>query len=333
LVSISRLFTLLKIEKKNLPEFVLRTATEQGHFEGEGWRVRKNGERFWASVVVTALRDEAGILYGFSKVTRDMSDRKALLDQLQRHSEELELRVREREESNAELEAFAYSVSHDLRAPLRAISGFSDALREDYGERLDDQGREYLQEVSGAVTRMNALVQDLLDYGRVSRINLPLESVSLADSVKQAVAQLEALDRAALKVDVADSLSVQSHPQVLTQIVLNLLSNAFKFHKDGTTPEVNVSAQQRDGSVRLTVRDNGIGIAPQQQDRIWNVFERLHDRESYPGNGIGLAIVKRAMTRMHGSYGVESDVGKGSTFWIELPTVAGPASPAKKAHD
>src|SRR5205807_995891 len=172
--------------------------------------VRKNGERFWASIVVTALRDEAGILYGFSKVTRDMSDRKALLDQLQRHSEELELRVREREESNAELEAFAYSVSHDLRAPLRAISGFSDALREDYGERLDDQGREYLQEVSGAVARMNALVQDLLDYGRVSRISLPLESVSLADSVKQAVAQLEASDRAALKLDVPDSLLVQS---------------------------------------------------------------------------------------------------------------------------
>jgi PAS domain S-box-containing protein len=318
--------------EKNLPGFVLRTATEQGHFEGEGWRLRKNGERFWASIVVTALRDEAGNLYGFSKVTRDMSDRKALLDQLQHHSEELELRVREREESNAELEAFAYSVSHDLRAPLRAISGFSDALREDYGERLDDQGREYLQEVSDAVARMNALVQDLLDYGRVSRISLPLESVSLADSVKQAMAQLEARDRAALKVDVPDSLLVQSHPQILTQIALNLLSNAFKFHKDGTAPQVNVSAQQRDGRVRLSVRDNGIGIAPQHQDRIWNVFERLHDRESYPGTGIGLAIVKRAITRMHGSYGVESDVGKGSTFWIELPTATGPASPAKKDH-
>src|SRR5207302_7197971 len=141
-------------------------------------------------------------------------------------------------------------------------------LREDYGERLDDQGREYLQEVSGAVARMNALVQDLLVYGRVSSISLPLESVSLADSVKQAVAQLESSYRAALKLDVPDSLLVQSHPQVLTQIVLNLLSNAFKFHKDGTTPEVNVSAQQRDGRVRLTVRDKGIGIAPQHQNRI-----------------------------------------------------------------
>ena len=130
-----------------LPEHVLRTATEQGHFEGEGWRVRKDGTRFWASIVVTALRDEEGALYGFSKVTRDMSDRKALLEELKRHADELELRVQEREQSNAELEAFAYSVSHDLRAPLRAIVGFAEALQEDCAPALDQQGREYLDEI------------------------------------------------------------------------------------------------------------------------------------------------------------------------------------------
>ncbi len=304
---------------RDLPGFVLKTATEQGHFEGEGWRVRKNGQRFWASIVVTALRDEEGNLYGFSKVTRDMTDRKALLDELQRHSEELELRIRGREESNAELEAFAYSVSHDLRAPLRAISGFSEALREDYGDRLDDPGRDYVNEVINAATRMNTLVQDLLDYGRVSRISLPLEAVNLAEIVTKAVAQLEERDRALASVDVPASFVVKAHPQVLTQVLVNLLSNAFKFHEKSTVPEVRIGAEERDGMVRLTVRDNGIGIAPQHQDRIWNVFERLHDRETYPGTGIGLAIVKRAVIRMHGNYGLESDTGKGSTFWIELP--------------
>jgi PAS domain S-box-containing protein len=145
-----------------LPEHILQTAARQGHFEGEGWRVRKDGTRFWASIVVTALRDEDGILYGFSKVTRDMSERKTLLEQLKRHADELEIRVQEREQINAELEAFAYSVSHDLRAPLRAIVGFAEALQEDCAKDLDQQGREYLDEIIRAAARMNVLVRDLL---------------------------------------------------------------------------------------------------------------------------------------------------------------------------
>ncbi len=318
--------------ERDLPGFVLKTAAEQGHFEGEGWRVRKNGQRFWASVVVTALRDESGNLNGFSKVTRDMSDRKALLDELKRHSEELELRVQEREESNAELEAFAYSVSHDLRAPLRAISGFTDALREDYGARLDEQGIDYLNEVTSAAARMNTLVQDLLDYGRVSRVSLPLEPVNVAEMIRRAAQQIETADRTALKIDVPGSLFVNGHAQVLTQVLLNLLSNAFKFHKRDAAPEVTVKAEERGNTVRVSVRDNGIGIALQHQERIWNVFERLHDREAYPGTGIGLAIVKRAVTRMHGAYGVESDNGKGSTFWIELPKATGPGSQVTDTH-
>jgi PAS domain S-box-containing protein len=306
----------------HLPDLVLKTAAETGHFQGEGWRLRKDGSRFWASVVVTALRDEEGNLYGFSKVTRDMSDRKALLDALQRHSEELELRVQEREESNAELEAFAYSVSHDLRAPLRAIAGFSEALREDYEERLDKHAHEYLNEITSAVARMNALVQDLLEYGRVSRVSLPMEPVSIAAAVSDAVAQLRDGERKALSVSVPPDVTVRAQPQVLNQIVSNLLSNAFKFQRKDVAPEVGITAEVQDGSVRLTVRDNGIGIAPQHQERIWNVFERLHDRETFPGTGIGLAIVKRAVARMHGSCGVESKPGEGSTFWIQLPRAA-----------
>ena len=301
-----------------LPETVLRTAASDGHFTGEGWRVRKDGSRFWSNVVVTALRDDEGNLYGFSKVTRDMSERKQLLDALEQHSRELELRVREREESNAELEAFAYSVSHDLRAPLRAIAGFAEALREDCGASLDDRGRDYLNEITGAASRMNVLVQDLLDYGRISRIDMPLECVRLADAVTNAIGQLEDDRRGSLTVNVPSELFVQSHSRVLPQVILNFLTNASKFHLASSTPDVHVFAEKRDGYVRLSVRDNGIGIAPQHQERIWQVFERLHEREAYPGSGIGLAIVKRAATRMNGRYGVQSAPGKGSTFWIEL---------------
>ena len=301
-----------------LPETVLQTATSEEHFAGEGWRVRKDGSRFWSSIVVTALRDDEGNLYGFSKVTRDMTERKQLLDAVEHHSRELELRVQEREESNAELEAFAYSVSHDLRAPLRAIAGFAGALREDCGASLDDRGRDYLSEITSAASRMNILVQDLLDYGRVSRIDMPIESIRLADAVANAIDQLKDDRRGSLTVSVPSDLFVEGHPRVLPQVILNFLTNAFKFHFPHATPDVRVAAERRDGHVRLNVYDNGIGIEAKHQERIWQVFERLHERETYPGSGIGLAIVKRAVTRMNGRYGVESVPGDGSTFWIEL---------------
>ncbi|HKW16329.1 MAG TPA: PAS domain S-box protein [Terriglobales bacterium] len=304
-----------------LPAFVLRTAEHTGHFTGEGWRVRKDGSQFWASVVVTALRDERGELYGFSKVTRDMTDRKMLLDDLQRHSKELELRVQERDEINAELEAFAYSVSHDLRAPLRAITGFAEALKEECKDQLTEEAREYLAEITDASHRMNGLVQDLLEYGRVGRIGVPLASVSVLNAINDAKRDLGGLPPGSLITEVPEELRVRAHPPVLKQVIFNLLSNALKFRKENTVPEVSVVAETRDQFVRLSIRDNGIGIAPEHQERIWNVFERLHDREAYAGTGIGLAIVKRAMTRMGGTAGLASKPGEGSTFWIELPRV------------
>lgn len=305
--------------RREMPQHVLRTAEQTGHFTGEGWRVRKDGNRFWASVVVTPLRDEDGTLYGFSKVTRDMTDRKLLLDELQRHSKELELHIEERDQSNAELEAFAYSVSHDLRAPLRAITGFAEALREECEAQLSQEGREFLAEITGAAQRMNGLVQDLLEYGRVGRTSLSLASVNLLGAINEVKRELGGAPPGSLLIEVPDELSVRAHPQVLKQVIFNLLSNAFKFRKENTVPDVTVMAEPRSGFVRLSVSDKGIGIAPEHQERIWNVFERLHDRDAYSGSGIGLAIVKRAVTRMGGFCGVTSTAGDGSTFWIELP--------------
>ena len=304
--------------ENRLPQKVLDTAIREGHFEGEGWRYRKDGSRFWASVVVTPLRHEDGSLYGFSKVTRDMTERKKLLDELRRHSEELELRVREREETNAELEAFAYSVSHDLRAPLRAINGFAVALQEDYGQKLDSGAMEYLNEITAAAGRMNALVQDLLDYGRISRVEMELEPVNLMAAVESATRQLTER-RQNVTIDIPADVYVGAVQPILTQVIYNLLTNAVKFSAENPAQTVRVFCERRGDFVRLLVQDNGIGIAPQHQERIWNVFERLHVRDVYPGTGIGLAIVKRAIMRMRGFYGVESNTGQGATFWIELP--------------
>ena len=154
----------------DIPKRVLETASKEGRYEGEGWRVRKDGSRFWSSVVVTPIRNEEGGIIGFSKITRDVTDRKMLLDQLQQHARELELRITEREQTTAELEAFSYSVSHDLRAPLRAIDGFTDIILQDFAEELPAEVKESLGHIVTSTARMNRLVQDLLNYRRLSRM-------------------------------------------------------------------------------------------------------------------------------------------------------------------
>lgn len=300
-----------------LPQRVLETAIATGHYEGEGWRVRKDGTRFWSSVVVTPLRNEAGELLGFSKITRDMTERKQLLDKIQHHAEELELRVAEREQTNAELEAFSYSVSHDLRAPLRAIEGYTDIVLTDFGGQLPPQVLEYLQNVVQAAGRMNRLIQDLLTYSRLSRLDIQPEPVKISAALEGALAQIELRNNVAVAVD--EKLCVCAHLPTLTQVLSNLINNGLKFYPAGTTPNVEVSARRDGKNVVISVRDQGIGIAAQHQDRIFQVFERLHTNDAYPGTGIGLAIVKRGVVRMGGTVRVESAPGKGSTFYVSLP--------------
>lgn len=301
-----------------MPERVLKTARETGHFEGEGWRVRKDGTRFWSSIVVTPILDEEGRLAGFSKVTRDITDRKKLMDELQRHTEELEIQVAERERTNAELEAFSYSVSHDLRAPLRAIEGFASALREDYGAALEPAAHEYLQQIMKASSRMNRLVRDLLEYGRLARMELSSERIPVQPLIQKLIE--ENFSGQDVVVDAGPTLAILGHEPTLVQILVNLVSNAIKFQKPGVAPRVRITAVSNFGRVvKISVADNGIGIQPQHLARLFKVFERLHGIEEYPGTGIGLAIVKRGSERMGGQCGVESKPGEGSTFWVELP--------------
>jgi PAS domain S-box-containing protein len=302
-----------------IPDKILETAALTGRFEGEGWRVRKDGKKFWSSVVVNPLRNQAGELVGFSKITRDITDRKQLLDKIQEHAEELEVRIAEREQTNAELEAFSYSVSHDLRAPLRAIEGFTDIVLTDFGKQLPGEVHEYLQQVLQATGRMNRLVQDLLNYSRLSRIDFEPAPVKLAQAVHEACAQIDEKLRDKVAVSVDPKLRVSAHLPTLAQILFNLINNGLKFYPEGKTPHVEVRARRDGPNVLASVSDEGIGIAAQHQERIFQVFERLHTADAYPGTGIGLAIVRRGIARMGGTVRVESAPGKGSTFYICLP--------------
>jgi signal transduction histidine kinase/ABC-type uncharacterized transport system substrate-binding protein len=238
------------------------------------------------------------------------------------HLEELvENRTRKLEEINTELESFAYSVSHDLRAPLRAMQGFSQALLEDYAPKLDAQGKDYARRMDDSARRMETLIQDLLEYSRLSRSEVKLKPVDLTSVVEHVLTQLEAeiKDKDALiRVD-KPLPTVLGHNATLEQVVENLITNAIKFVPPGVKPKIHLWAEERDTVVRLWVEDNGIGIAPEHHERIFRIFERLHGIEIYPGTGIGLATVKKGLEKMAGTVGVESVPDKGSRFWIELP--------------
>jgi PAS domain S-box-containing protein len=315
---------------KRRPEHALEAAAQDGRFAEEAWRIRKDGSRFWANVTITALRGGDGKVIGYLKITRDLSDRRKMqaLQEANRQKSEfvalLEKRVQERTaqltDSNAQLEAFAYTVSHDLKAPLRGIQGFSQALLEDYRDRLDDQGRDYLRRIGNGILRMQTLIENLLEHSQLSRVEFRLTAVDLGSAVQEALKLLEGEIRVTKAIiSVGGKMpTVIAQPSVLVQTIQNLLSNALKFTKDRRAPRIRVFSETIENKARLYVQDRGIGIEERHFDRIFEVFERLHSQESFSGTGIGLAIVKKAMERMKGKCGVDSKVGVGSRFWIEL---------------
>jgi two-component system sensor histidine kinase/response regulator len=229
-------------------------------------------------------------------------------------------------ESNDELEAFSYSVSHDLRAPVRAMQGFARVLVEDYGDKLDAAARDYLDRIVTGACRMDNLIQDLLVYSRLGHTELSLGPISLKQLINEIVRQISPdIDAKKAEISVADDLpEVTGNKMALGQAVENLITNGLKFIPEGRAPKVRIEAQTIGQLVRLWIIDNGIGIPEEHHSRIFRVFERLHTAETFPGTGIGLAIVRKGVERMNGRVGLESEIGKGSRFWIELPAATAP---------
>jgi signal transduction histidine kinase len=222
-------------------------------------------------------------------------------------------------ESHSQMVQFSYTISHDLRAPIRAIRGYLDAILEELGEHLGEDGHEYAVRIIEATKRMDLLIGDLLAYSRVGQLELVHEAIGLTDSVHEAIA-LEQIDfeerRVRLSLALDPASLVLAHRPTLVQVIWNLLENAMKFVPPDRSPEITIRSEDRGDRTRLWVEDNGIGIAPEHQGRIFDVFVRLETLPA-PGTGIGLAMVRRALNRMGGAAGVVSE-GRGSQFWIEL---------------
>lgn len=298
-------------------------------------------------VVLTALADDAlaletvrlgaqdylvkGSIDGqvLIRAMRYAIERQRAEEALQRLNAELEERVRRRtaelEAANRDLEAFSFSVSHDLRAPLRAISNFAQIIAEDYAASLDERGRHYVDNIVLAGNRMDQLIRDLLAYSRLGRSAIKLAPVPLREVVESAARSLEPRIRelaASLEIH-PDLPLVEGDPTLLSQVFTNLLDNALTYRQADKPPAVAVGWRRESDHCIATVADKGIGIAAEHHERIFEVFQRLHSQDRYPGTGIGLAIVKRSVELMGGRLWVESEPGRGSTFFLSLKCAPG----------
>lgn len=299
------------------------------HFETV--RQTKDGRLIQVSVAISPIKDATGTVIGVSKVARDITERKrteqelmAARDELRRHAQILEETVTERtaqlRDTIEELEAFSYSVSHDMRAPLRAMQSYAQFLVDEYGSKLDEQGVNYLQQIMRSANRLDRLIQDVLSYTRVLHSPLPLEPVDLDRLVRDIIETYPNGQPIKPEIEIKGRLpKVMGNEAILTQCVSNLLGNGVKFVSPGTTPHLEISAEAEvNSTVRVWFKDNGIGIAPENHARIFRLFERIHPTAEFEGTGIGLTIVRKAVDRMGAQLGFESQVGQGTQFWIQL---------------
>ncbi len=312
------------------PPRELAVATAEGCYEEEGWRLRKDGGRFWASVLITAVRDEAGLLRGFSKVTRDITARK-LADEALRAAKD------EAERANAAKDEFLSRISHELRTPLNAILGFAQLL--ELGTLGPRQKNEVEHIIKGG-RHLLGLVNEVLDVtsietGRMSLSPEPVRINKLLESVWELVRPLAQCRNITLVKSYAGcaDLYVLADQQRLQQVLFNLLSNAIKYNHDGGRVTLACAATSRDGKLTITVSDTGGGIGTQNMSRLFTPFDRLGaESTTVPGTGLGLALSKRLVELMDGRIGAQSELGQGSTFWVELPEVAGPLEHLDSSH-
>lgn len=291
------------VERRH-PEELLKAAAEQGRVEEEGWRVRKDGSRFWANTIVTPLKNEKGGLRGFAKVTQDITERRRVEDLLR---------------SNTELQQFANVASHDLQEPLRMVSNYVQLLAERYKGKLDADADEFIGFAVDGAKRMHLLINGLLEYARVESRGKPFQPVDFQKVFNDTLSNLKVkIEETRAKISHGPLPRVMGDGLQMGQLLQNLFGNSLKF-KGTRPPEIHFSAEQKGKEWVFACRDNGIGIDAKYFDRIFVIFQRLHARSEYEGMGLGLAICKRIVERHGGRIWVESEPGEGSTFYFTLP--------------
>jgi PAS domain S-box-containing protein len=312
-----------KEREEGKPRRDLEIAAREGSYREEVLRHRLDGATFWADITLTSLRSPSGELRGFAKITRDVTAQKHAEQALRAVNEQLEQRVAERTAeltaANRELEAFSYSVSHDLRAPLRGIEGFSKLLAERYTHLLDDQARHYLERVRTATQRMAQLIDELLRLSRITRAQLRRAPFDLGQLAKDIAAEVQRQEpQRPVQWRLQAPLPATADPQLVRILLENLLGNAWKFTRDQHPPVIELGAEEVEGRLAYFVRDNGVGFDMAYADKLFAPFQRLHDANEFEGTGIGLATVSRIVTRHGGAVWATGEPGRGATIWFSL---------------
>lgn len=299
-----------------LPFRLLDIARDTSRATHEGWRVRKDGTKFWGNIVITALHDDQNNVIGFSKVTRDLTERKLAEDRLKQYALQLE-------QKNQELEEFSYVASHDLKEPLRKIVTFGDLLQHSIRDSATEKAANYVGRMQDAARRMMQLIEDLLEFSLIGKREHSFEPTDLNQVLERVLQDLEGTIQKQNAVVNADALpTLAANPLQMHQLFQNLISNALKFnnkekpiititYKPAGTPEYPAH--------EITVQDNGIGFDPAEATRIFEAFRRLHGRLEYAGSGIGLAICKKIVDLYHGTITATGEKEKGAAFTITLP--------------
>jgi len=316
-----------------LPMTLLNKALKQGRATQEGWRVKKDGSIFWASVVITAVHNDKREVIGFSKVTHDLTEKKQVSDALNAKTIELEEKNAELQRMNKELQSFAYISSHDLQEPLRKIQTFASRIIEKEYENLSDKGRELFNRMQRTAEQMQALINDLLAYSRTDTAEHVYQKVDLAGVVERIKQDLrEELDEKQAEIVVQNSVEVDVIHFQFHQLFYNLISNSIKFSYADRPLRINISIEKIPRTAlssrnlarekdywHIVVIDNGIGFEPEYKERIFELFQRLHGKSEYKGTGIGLSIVKKIAENHSGLITASGELGVGATFDIYLP--------------
>jgi PAS domain S-box-containing protein len=321
-------------DKKNqLPQTLLQLAREKGKAVQEGWRVKKNGKLFWASVVITAVHNKKNEVIGFSKVTHDLTEKKKADDKLKLNALELKQKNIELELMNQELQSFAYISSHDLQEPLRKIQTFATQLIEKESMNLSETGKDKFKRMQNAAQRMQTLINDLLAYSRTNVEERIFKKTDLSKIINEVKEDLkEELAQKDAVIEIGESCELNIIPFQFRQLLYNLVSNSLKFSKPNVPAVVKIRSEVIKGEdlqnkslnkklnyCHISVADNGIGFEEQYSKKIFEVFQRLHGRDQYKGTGIGLAIVKKIVDNHNGIITASGEENEGAVFDIYIP--------------
>jgi PAS domain S-box-containing protein len=292
-------------------------------WHGEIKNKAKDGTFYWVDTTIVPFLNEDGKPRQYVAIRADITERKRVQAEILRLNTELEGRVAKRttelEAANKELEAFSYSISHDLRAPLRAINGFAGIVLEEYGPQLPEEGRRYLDRVCNGGKRMGELIDDLLSFSRLSRQPLSRQRVDNARLVEEALAELKpATGNRQIETQIGELPPCQGDAGLLKQVWVNLLSNALKYSRDRAPAIVEAGCKQDNGKTVYFVRDNGVGFEMQYAQKLFGVFQRLHRSDEFEGTGVGLAIVQRIVHRHGGRIWAAAELDRGATFYFTL---------------